>query len=655
MGYNELSIPVDIPWKRLGISGDMLDATYGDLKFPKKWDSSIAVFYHEPAEVDPAYCHRKITYLKIVCTITNFHLGRRDVSVLDKLRKSYVQSGSWEKFEEAATDSYPCHGALMQVGVFPNSAQQVELFDYPYISAMQPRKRELYEVATQSGEIASQSANKLNVNKGNTTTQTQEDYDLEMGGGSGGHSGVFGLWSEQHSNEQKQLGTIQRNQTQDQNVTTSDAARDRREQYSFSTTINQLYTLLQSYHLGTNRAIFFMQPVPHMQDVKFSFLGGLRRLEGIQEFFLVVNRPAHIEGLCIEIALETAHLQSRRAYSPRLVPLAALYNPGNLHKTEAAIGAAVAVSAFDHWRQVRDVWNLSSLDQRWAISNPGWVPVTNDDVMLSYVPAYAPDVGIQDVALIYEEYEASTGYFFVRGRKFCSCWKPQKHDVHDEEVEEPDDGGIGDPVEEDCEVSGPANLSQCDPNPGSIIFDGKYFATEIGSAFTAGTAQKAQYYNSIVASVNHSLAASLTSPRRQPYGSGSLFTTELMLDELADLAGQHRERIDGERRLSTFAAVREQAWHNDENRAALERTGFLQAATMPSRDLARRLRISETQAAQLRLDVLAEALSEQGGEALDERLQDKPIETLSERRQRFVNSARGDARPRPKKPKERST
>jgi hypothetical protein len=650
MGYNELSIPVDIPWKRLGVSADMLDTSYGDLKFPKKWNSSIAVFYHEPAEIDPAYCHRKITYLKIVCTITNFHLGRRDVSILDKLRKSYAESGKWEMFEEAATDSYPCHGALMQVGVYPNSAAAVELYDYPYISAIQPRKRELFEVATQSGEVASQSSTKLNVNKGLTSTQTQEDYDLDMGGGGGGHSAIFGLWSEQHTNEQKQLGTIQRKQTQDQNVTTSDAARDRREQYSFSTTINQLYTLLQSYHLGTNRAIFFMQPVPHMQDTKFSFLGGLRRLEGVQEFFLVVNRPAHVEGLCIEIALETAHLQSRRRYWPRLVPLANLFNPGNLQKTEAAIGAAVAVPAFDHWRQVRDAWNLSNLDQRWAISNPGWVPKDSNDVMMSYVPAYTPDVGVQDVALIFEEYDASTGYFFVSGRKFCSCWKPQKHASEDGEPRAPAES-VGDPLEEDCEISGPANLSQCDPEPGSVIFDGRHFASEIGGAFTAGGAQKAQYYNSIVSSVNHSLAASLSSPRRQTYGSGSLFTTELMLDELADLAAQNREHIDGERRLSTFAAVREQAWLNDESGAALERTGVLQAATMSSSDLARRLRISETQAAQLRLGVLVEALSDQAGKPLPERLKDGPIETLTERHQRFASSARGEARPKPKQPR----
>jgi len=63
MGYSELSIPVDIPWKRLGVSGDMLDPRFGDLRFPAKWATSIAVFYHEPAEVDPAYCHRKIRSL----------------------------------------------------------------------------------------------------------------------------------------------------------------------------------------------------------------------------------------------------------------------------------------------------------------------------------------------------------------------------------------------------------------------------------------------------------------------------------------------------------------------------------------------------------------------------------------------------------------
>ena len=92
------------------------------------------------------------------------------------------------------------------------------------------------------------------------------------------------------------------------------------------TLISQLYSLLQGYHVGTNRVVFFMQPRPHIQDMKFTFVHGPRRLEGIQEFFLVVNRPKSISGLCVEAALETAHLDEQRNYRPRLISVHELYN-----------------------------------------------------------------------------------------------------------------------------------------------------------------------------------------------------------------------------------------------------------------------------------------------------------------------------------------
>jgi hypothetical protein len=78
MALTEMSLPIDIPWKRMGVSKDMIDQKSGDLTFPKKWRSSIAVFYHEPTELPPDYCNRKITYLKIVCTITNYQFDGKD-------------------------------------------------------------------------------------------------------------------------------------------------------------------------------------------------------------------------------------------------------------------------------------------------------------------------------------------------------------------------------------------------------------------------------------------------------------------------------------------------------------------------------------------------------------------------------------------------
>lgn len=69
-----------------------------------------------------------------------------------------------------------------------------------------------------------------------------------------------------------------------------------------------MYHQLTSYHLGTNRTVFFMLPRPHIVQSEKTFVNGPRKLEGIQEFFLVVMRPQEIEDICVEAYLETAHI-----------------------------------------------------------------------------------------------------------------------------------------------------------------------------------------------------------------------------------------------------------------------------------------------------------------------------------------------------------
>jgi hypothetical protein len=70
-----------------------------------------------------------------------------------------------------------------------------------------------------------------------------------------------------------------------------------------------MYNLLTGYHQGTNRAVFLMLARPHvLQPTDYrTFVQGLRAIEGIQEFLLIVTRPEDIEGLCIEAFLETGH------------------------------------------------------------------------------------------------------------------------------------------------------------------------------------------------------------------------------------------------------------------------------------------------------------------------------------------------------------
>lgn len=73
---------------------------------------------------------------------------------------------------------------------------------------------------------------------------------------------------------------------------------------SRTTSFNQLYQLLNAYHLGTNRCVFSPRPGPHIVttetgQIDFNLRDGARRLEGIQNFFLVVEVPKQLKGLCL--------------------------------------------------------------------------------------------------------------------------------------------------------------------------------------------------------------------------------------------------------------------------------------------------------------------------------------------------------------------
>ena len=89
-----------------------------------------------------------------------------------------------------------------------------------------------------------------------------------------------------------------------------------RETYSHPTQLTQMYHQLDSYHVGTNRAVFFMLPRPHTVQSEFTFVNGPRELEGIQEFFLVVVRPKGSD-FCVEAYLETAHINKHENRAPR--------------------------------------------------------------------------------------------------------------------------------------------------------------------------------------------------------------------------------------------------------------------------------------------------------------------------------------------------
>jgi hypothetical protein len=275
MGNTLLSLPIDVPWKRLAITQQMYAPSI-DTPLPPKWESSVAVYAYEPAP-DPALDDptEKTTFLKIVATVTGF----------EPIDFSY-------QFPYMVNPIYfPAYSALIQLAVFPHGRNPDPESDgvwpteeYPYVADCQPQKRELTETTTEGGEVVTQSATDANIRKSMTNTNKQEL--------TGGYP----------------ISTTLGTQGESQDIRTTDALQESRQTNSYSTQISQLYHLLDSYHTGTNRVIFFINARPHLVVSDFTFAQGPRNLEGIQEFLVLVRRPAAMDGICVKAVLETAHL-----------------------------------------------------------------------------------------------------------------------------------------------------------------------------------------------------------------------------------------------------------------------------------------------------------------------------------------------------------
>jgi hypothetical protein len=312
MTIDDLSLPVDIPWERRCVSEDMLDERICDREFPNRWRSSVAVFSYEPPEEYQEYDGMTVSYLKIAATITGYQPDPSEVGIDDpRLDSNWQDSEAIENYREVVGKYYPCYGAILEVAVGPPDENAWEADRYPYVVDYEPKKREVYETRTESGERMSRTLERVNVKKGVTTTESTQVLDVYKGGSQSTSAGAQGASVSQSSSHRGEWGTRTLDKEQRRNVQQSDRAREERETNSHTTKLTQMYHKLDSYHLGTNRTNFFMFPRPHIKENKKTFVNGPRKLEGVQEFMLVVLRPEEMENFDVEAYLETGHIGNK--------------------------------------------------------------------------------------------------------------------------------------------------------------------------------------------------------------------------------------------------------------------------------------------------------------------------------------------------------
>lgn len=303
----KFGLPTDIPWKRVCVTREMLDPKVCDPDFPPKWNSSIAVFRYDPDEEEVDDEEYRISYLKVSITITGYQ--PHDKEIEGSIDWDGLSVETLADVEALLSEYHPCTGALLQVGVSPKGRNKGDVEQYPFFMDFEPKKRQLFEMATDTKERVSRSLERLNVGKSASSSESTEVLDIDMGGSVSGGISVFEVGGASFSSStQGQWGTKSVGSNESAVQRSTDHSQEKQESQAFSTSISQLYHLLDSYHLGTNRALFFIQPRPHVIEESSGFVRGPRPIDGIQEFFMIVARPKKQDDYCVSVRLDTAHL-----------------------------------------------------------------------------------------------------------------------------------------------------------------------------------------------------------------------------------------------------------------------------------------------------------------------------------------------------------
>jgi hypothetical protein len=301
-----LNLPTDILWERVCVTKDMLDANACDIDAPPRWQSSIAIFKYVPKEEYQLYPGRKIIYYKVTCTLTGYQAKSDEIEGLIDWNK--MNPTEIADFEAKLKTYKPCNGAVIQVTVVPPIDSGLKVEQYPYFLDFQPKQRAMYEQASDTDERTSRSLESSTIKKGGGTSDSLEVLDVDKGYSVGVQGSAAGFGAGVSVSKQGEWGSKRLSQENADNVRTSDSVRELRDTVSHTTQISQMYTLFQAYHLGTNRAMFFVSPRPHVLEQPSGFIEGPRAIDGIQEIILIVSSPDNVGDPCLSIRLDTSHL-----------------------------------------------------------------------------------------------------------------------------------------------------------------------------------------------------------------------------------------------------------------------------------------------------------------------------------------------------------
>jgi hypothetical protein len=178
MSNFKLNLPTDIPLERICVTEDMIDRVICANRLPAKWQTSLAVFKYKPDEEYQLFPKYNISFLKITATLTGYQ--PLDKEIQGTIDWNGVDVSTVPGLTDLLNSYNPCHGAILQVAIAPKGdSTNILTRDFPFFMDFEPKKRELYELATDTKEKSSRSIETLNSTKSAGSTQSTEVLDID--------------------------------------------------------------------------------------------------------------------------------------------------------------------------------------------------------------------------------------------------------------------------------------------------------------------------------------------------------------------------------------------------------------------------------------------------------------------------------------------
>ncbi len=134
MSTTRLDLPINIPWKLIAASPDMLDTRFCNKQFPFAWRSSLAISVYQPKleDLPEELCDERLTYLKVTCSITGYQPSEEETNQANErlLGSADFSDIPEEQLERVMSEYFACYGVLLNVAVFPTPSMEATIEEH---------------------------------------------------------------------------------------------------------------------------------------------------------------------------------------------------------------------------------------------------------------------------------------------------------------------------------------------------------------------------------------------------------------------------------------------------------------------------------------------------------------------------------------------